>query len=1103
MAEQNQDFLSACLKQSRETAFKRVSQSVLGGIQSLGGVFSRPFNAHSSDNTQLVELIWKEADSDVKRIFDGDANKKILKSLDNKQLNSIYKLVLLHNEFRRLGIEEGKGSIYKEYAQNCLDAISNFKSTYRANAIVKDFSNEKLDKLIKEIEKGGYFEGVAPQSNADLELVTAFGMMGVDLKFNGKEWEIENLSDQSQFKFSQGREVKGIAFSRDEVQSLLTNYLNKPIEERGNKVITPDGLFKVYVERATTVVDRLPLQDTEKKLMKTDIISQQRKFSTKSEEWLIESLLDKENILRMAQVTALNYVFGDVATELNIANLPDGFSDDFINSVKTSDPAYTKGYKIKGRSVRFDEQLKVLENKADDIIDIIEDNHVTSNLTYNYINLYDEMIERLEPRNSDPKIQEYISKLIQAKENLIANVDFQRAYLDNYALVEANGSPNVAKFTRTVKEARNCAVTYDNGVIKMMGTKDMDSKLATELLKRVQEKVATNKASQPTKESEQPVNSDTESVTEESVLENQIEYYPDIFADIFSIISITSKEAGEEFWNALNNQKKLEVASCLLKEGELLRVAYDEFMNKPENKGKTIEDFAKSYGSGYFDSQTIIDAFEMSDPAKQNDKNAGFAKKQDAFNKQLVILDLASSYFTPEEYAQYTDSSTSENIRQTLLSGKLAKALDKYSKMSPEEIQKYASDAIKRHKNRTLARLISEDMPSFEDIEKEPGKEHLGMTKALDKYMQKLKEEQNLNDNQLLESMKPIVNENNKELDKSNENAEKDPTLGQLYPSGPNVTLYLKKMKPYSGKDLVKHFLEPLLADLEGIRINRKAMEERQAIAAGKGATPIANNPNSENNANADAELQQPENDAQQSQNDVQQPTQEEKPKITKRDFEAAMFANGKNMLEAMPQETKNQPYGIMLDRLFDLLSSTDEKNSPGFEKDEYGNDIRDDLREVAMNICRADGRYKEDPQNIQRDLGAILKARNITQGSQLYTAITEGFKFVTPEVLDYMFATSSEVDMKANPPVLKLGTSLSKETIRELSNCTDEQRRTVIAVFNGTQKNKNNNFMDQASGLSMLFDDIYTKAGKIDFEAIKNGYNKIQYGDIDYNMDM
>ena len=203
-----------------------------------------------------------------------------------------------------------------------------------------------------------------------------------------------------------------------------------------------------------------------------------------------------------------------------------------------------------------------------------------------------------------------------------------------------------------------------------------------------------------------------------------------------------------------------------------------------------------------------------------------------------------------------------------------------------------------------------------------------------------------------------------------------------------------------------------------------------------------------------------------------------------------------------MPSEAREKHYATILDNVFGLLASTDDREGPEFAKDEHGNDIRDDIRGVAMDICRKSDRYAKDPENIQRDLGAILSKRGIAPGSTLYSSITEGFKYITPEALDYMFATSSSVDPNSNPPKLKLGTAFTKENIKELSNCSDQKRLDIISLFNGMQKANNKKFADQSGFLGILFDEIYTKEGKYNPEAIKKGYEGLKYEEVEYDMD-
>jgi hypothetical protein len=218
---------------------------------------------------------------------------------------------------------------------------------------------------------------------------------------------------------------------------------------------------------------------------------------------------------------------------------------------------------------------------------------------------------------------------------------------------------------------------------------------------------------------------------------------------------------------------------------------------------------------------------------------------------------------------------------------------------------------------------------------------------------------------------------------------------------------------------------------------------------------------------------------------------------IKQRDFESAAFTPGFFMIDSLmkKEEYKNDPIFKNLRTALGYMCSTDElgENDSFGKKNEQGNDFRDELRKIALEICA--GKYK-DGQEVQEVLDSSAKAFGIPADSKKLDSIKNAFKVITPEFMEYILDDCSVFD--ENKKTLTVGAKLPFEIVSRISS--DAQRIDYMSGWYAKHLMEEGK-TDQSDVLGMLITEVYRdKDNNFNQEAINNeGFDKLhdKYGNV------
>ena len=229
-------------------------------------------------------------------------------------------------------------------------------------------------------------------------------------------------------------------------------------------------------------------------------------------------------------------------------------------------------------------------------------------------------------------------------------------------------------------------------------------------------------------------------------------------------------------------------------------------------------------------------------------------------------------------------------------------------------------------------------------------------------------------------------------------------------------------MKPYNGKELCKHFLEPLLNDIEKIEVN---MDAYRNLTQGD-KTPVDEN---------------------------------EQVRIHQRNFEAMAFMGGKAALLNIENEAKVNGEGLpnsfyLVKYALECLSSTDEgKQNPNFcKKNEDGVDFRDSLRKIALDVCT--GKYSKNPEELKQEIVEKAKGFGIPaseKDKQDLNAILQGFADLSPEIMLSILEGCSTIDEKTG--TVNVGDQFTNSLIAKVNNASNDEEKFSLVESAMTSK--------------------------------------------------
>jgi len=1052
------------------------------------------------------------ADFEILDLWDKD----VLNTLTTKQLVKLSELMSsmtrIANETKRVAgnatlVSAGIYDNLKEALELCEQAIIDTSGNFLKMGEIDQFTSDKIQGVLDSIDKGEFAnEGsFFVASDADLELVAALKLCGVNLEAqeidrNGVKFRQWKLPDDYKNEFAMTTaDGQSFTFEREQVEGLLQNYLNVLETDRKGKVITADGLLKVFMQTAERSMADKNNSTLVKEQIKLAIATQEKIYNANSDEFKLALMIEENSIMKLAQKQSLINVYNQQLEKIKEEELFSGFSEELDESLNDNKI-------LSSKEERLRKKLYKLESLAENAQDFIVSNLDNKNKT-NYYDEYSNLLGRLNARKNEPGMMDKINALKNARDLFQANVSFQEEYIRQEIGDGVVASEDVISAS---KQASHFKVERQNsGVLNLvdMGNTNEKAQSVMDILReRVQKSNMAEAPIQPTMNG-----------VEIEVLPNIFMEYSNVIAD-FDVL-------GQNYIDSLNGIMNEGMAGYLFRPGQLLDRAYNEFINKPENKGKTFDDFIQKYTNtapeSMFDAESLKAGFVLNHPDKADEIGVD-AKKSENINKSfknhLLLLDLATQGLTAEEVSKYLDPSYPEESRYKMIEAKIKDANNLVSKMNTSDYAKAVTIAEKRLKNGVMKQYLSAYMPKVIEAEGEVGTgSHL--TDALHGYVQELGKVQDKNNEALLANGEKIVDLNKKlEFDKEKveqseeENKSKPLKYKDLYPSAPSTEKFLKKMKPYYGKNIVKFFIEPLLDDIENKEINmdeynrnKKAVQYQPKKESSENK---AENKNPENEGNQEEEEQEAETEEQKEkivptqpeprtpENSPIQPQKKAPVAIKQRTFEAGTFMPGYFMLEKLQHEDafKQDPLIQKLKDTIGYMCSTDGlMNSEQFcQKNSSGKDFRDDMRQIALNICG--GKYKDNPAQIKADLDVSATKYGIALDDPKFVDVKTSFDLITPEFLNFVFAPSSEYNQQSG--TIKIGANLP---IEELSQTTsDRERRNVMSNFYLRESFKPNR-RDDAEALRMLIFDIYRENKSVKTEEIKKAFETHTLTDAEY----
>lgn len=474
---------------------------------------------------------------------------------------------------------------------------------------------------------------------------------------------------------------------------------------------------------------------------------------------------------------------------------------------------------------------------------------------------------------------------------------------------------------------------------------------------------------------------------------------------------------------------EFDLCRSLFKADEPLDVAYKEF--KSNNPGKSFDDWLNAMTDdelGGIRKDSIREAYIATHPNENLQSKLPDGKKikdvENTFDEAVLLLDVATTSFSPDEVLYYMDSSNPRGARTSIVVDKVKKAKEQIAKFTPEQKAKRMELAKKRQKNRMLRNILNyTGLPkNIADIEKNNNLDPI-VSSAIERYLDEKAAGQHQNDEELQGEGEPTVDD-----DPGSAKPKKPPiTLDKLYPQPPDVEAFLKKMKPYSGKVLIKNFLKPLLKDIRKMEITIK--DDDEATSGNNGQIKGDNGQDK-----GDDNGQKPQGGVTDNQ---------PRPRLlTQSQYEASAFISGDLKLKAIANNTnvdsknKNQKF-VNLSMVMSVLATSDNKqDSQGDQllskKDANGKDARDHLRKVALDILN--NKYKDDLSKISEDVKQILIQAGFAEGQTYVSNFVDGFSLLTPELLIKLLDKTNTLDGNK----LVVGDKLPEG----LENCANDAER-------------------------------------------------------------
>ena len=927
---------------------------------------------------------------------------------------------------------------------------------------------------------------------ADLRLVAALKTMGIELERDGKQWK--------PYKSPEG--AKNV-FTDEQINNLIIDYLNQPDNRSG--VIAPDALFEAANRQAQQSVDTKGLSSVEKGILSNQASARSAKFSTTSLEYQVELLTSPAFINQNAKAMAVVQIYRSKAQELSSEEV--AFDDAMAQEIAGSEIFDMVAFGKKPIETHLAAIEDIAKSNGERVADL-ESKYPDPN---GVVRLYDSLISQLKASNN-PDQAGLVARVEEAKRGLVMNANFQTGFMSS-VIAESN-APFQDKLTELIGKDVSIGMGKDGGY-KLMGKDAKGNAMASStfdaLMQRAQGKAAPNNgAATPNKGAPGNASASAEGITS----------YPNLTEFMLNseglFQSAELKDVGELLLNAPQRMTEFAIARQLMNNpnGPLFK-GYQGFLQT--NPGKSIEDyintkfnFVDENGNkvkpvGYLDPEVLADAYAIESGAqlKEGDpQKVRIDTRQKEFDKQLVLLDLITTSMTPSEVKMF--QSASEEEKKRLLESKCKPAQEQLANLEkdPKGFADALAKAKLRHEKDVLAQRVDITKALTLGDPKKVFEQYPWMKDTIENYYLGLQKGRDAD----REQVKPAVNNPGQE-DKQSETKKEGKKEGsnkvpykKLDPQPPNLDKYKKLMKPYSIKELKKHFVDPLIDALYNIKIDMDAYNARTAAGsmganAGKPVQKPQVQTNEKGNEGVDQEsapknlnavsqdqpaTQNPQEVASQTPGDALASTTEAsippaKPTITQSQFEASIFQAGALMLSGVNDQNSSKNM-VDLAVCMDFLASMRERSTGAMGKvNDQGQDFRDALRHIALDVCRKKEQY-QDPEHGREAIMADFKAQaeafgvDITEG-RLISRVQKGFELLTPEIMDFMFSTISTQEKVGDEIRLYIGADPAYP-VEALAACNnDDDRKKIMNDYVQSRVANKDEFQASAKLLESVID--------------------------------
>lgn len=1085
------NILSRAQLYSQSSASRLASNAINGMAQLVDKFQSKTFTPYNKNKNALIDRIQKFVREDTSNSFTAPMfDENVLNSLNNTQLKAIADMVSKvdalskrasalfadTNESKYLAGQSAElAGLYKQ-------AIDEMSPYFEGVNLVQMFGADGIQDTMQQIDS-------TRPSKSDIELVEAFKLTGVELRLNSNnKWVIEDNQN--------GQQDNLFSFSKDEVRKLVEGYLNASDEQRNGRVITPDGLFKVYRERAVQKIENMNLNSTEKNLLTTKLEQTYGDMLKQGTREFVD-LTDQNAIIKNAQKVA----FAELSSSLMGNGITDGiptFSEDLTRRMENNELFNAGSENIK--------LFTRLQARATSARDYIADNTGSSTLA-EQLAKYDRQIDILKNKEQgllmgtpDPEaLQEIINQqqlLEMAKENFQANVEFMK----NYVTMQMNGSKNKEDLlTHLQSSVDHYWVKSNGGDFTMVDRHHGEGATIGNSEDRATAYKALEEIIKSRILAKSKANTNSSAMAEDIV--EEIKDYPDI---LNYVMNEANAEVDAHFVKDMDSMARLKFAEVLFAKGAPLDQAFEAF--KQENQGATINDFINvnypDIDSEDFllcDRQSLVAGYEKAlfdrgeTPALSEKSSQHINTTYSNYNQNLVLLDRAVSSFTPEELKNFSDPTYPDAAKQALVNQKLKEARAK-GPINAVPGNKEFDTAMARHNNNVLGKLLSKDLDTIGEAEQENGGVP-AISNALKKYVESLSEDQKQKDEDLTKQ--------------GEKKSEKKPHIEQykeLRPASADQVKFEKAMKGYSTKELKKRFIKELLKSMKlNTFVNMDAYYARKN--QGKNGMQMDSEQPSPNDVLNKLQKMQEASKALEEKSDAQQQEQEQqasekpiqeqqgqpqekqiaKPQIKQKEYDASVFLPGlclieKAMTDIKAQDPMSEKLGNLnnLRSVFQCLSTIDNMGNEFTNQLPDGTDFRSACRNIAFDICKGE---LKDKGAVKNRLTEALAKYSI-QSSPFVQQLEQGFENLTPELMNYLFEFSSDSKLTTSSDgktinTITLGTKLPKG----LDKCTtDQARREYIKSY--MEKNLIN-YKEGSQMFDMLVNDLYKDGSESGFDRI------------------